>query len=124
VFLYILLKIFSEKVLIKGIKDAKKLFLVAAKFGFKFTILDLGSNFSVETIEKTSKKISPVLDLLFDEKIKIYATPGSFFATSSHNLVCNIFGKKKFQRKNEFLYYMNDGLYHSFSSTFFLKMQK
>jgi ornithine decarboxylase len=63
-----------------------------------------------------AKIVNPLCEELFDKSIKIIAEPGRFFCTSTHTLLCNVIGKKIFEKdKKEIIYYINDGLYHSFS---------
>jgi len=96
-------------------------------------LLDIGGGFPGTDKIKPSfidmaKEITPLLDELFDENIKIIAEPGRFFAHGCHTLVCNIFGKREVYSKRqlelndikqEYLYYANDGIYNSFSCLFF-----
>jgi len=117
----------------KAVRDAKSVFEMAEKIGYKFNLLDIGGGFPGSQDVKPNfveiaELISPLLDELFEEDVKIIAEPGRFFATGSHTLVCNIFGKrevyskKKLEKENlkqEYMYYINDGIYHSFSCLFF-----
>jgi len=106
---------------------------MAEKIGYKLNLLDIGGGFpgSLDVhpnFIEISEVLSPLLDELFDSNVKIIAEPGRFFASGSHTLVCNIFGKREVyskkvieqqNKKQEFMYYINDGIYHSFSCLFF-----
>jgi diaminopimelate decarboxylase len=122
---------YDAKSFIKATKDAKTVFEMAEKVGYKFNLLDIGGGFPGSLDVKPnfieiSEALSPLLDELFDEDVKIIAEPGRFFASGSHTLVCNIFGKREVyskkmleNKKQEYMYYINDGIYHSFSCLFF-----
>jgi len=103
----------------------KKVFETAKEYGFDLSLLDIGGGFPgtsdiKPTFQDIAKTISPLLNELFPKNVKIIAEPGRYFATSCHTLVCNIFGKKKNKKENqEFLYYVNDGVYNSFSCLYF-----
>jgi ornithine decarboxylase len=74
-------------------------------------------------IQEISKVISPLLDELFDKNVKFISEPGRYFSTSSHTLICNLNCKKvNFENdedKKNFIYYINDGIYHSFNNILF-----
>jgi len=124
---------YDSKSFEKAIRDAKTVFEMAEKIGYKFNLLDIGGGFPGSTDIKPNfvdiaKILSPLLDKLFDEDVKIIAEPGRYFASACHTLVCNIFGKRDVfskkslethNKKQEYMYYINDGLYHSFSCLFF-----
>jgi len=124
---------YDSKSFEKAIRDAKTVFEMAEKIGYKFNLLDIGGGFpgSVDikpNFVDIAKILTPLLDELFDENVKVIAEPGRYFASGCHTLVCNIFGKREVfskkaletqNKKQEFMYYINDGLYHSFSCLFF-----
>jgi len=100
------------------------------KIGYKFNLLDIGGGFPGSLDAKPSfidiaEILSPLIDELFDESVKVIAEPGRYFAHACHTLVSNIHAKREVKileetkTKQEFLYYVNDGVYHSFSCIFF-----
>jgi ornithine decarboxylase len=124
---------FSTESYLGAIKNAKKVFNMAEKFGYKMNLLDIGGGFPgndsvYPSFIEMAKEITPLIDELFNEDIQIIAEPGRYFANGSHTLVCNIFGKREVYSKKqlelndikqEYLYYANDGIYNSFSCLFF-----
>ena len=115
----------------KSIKDARTVFDIAEKIGFKFTLLDIGGGFpghhregAAATFEDMAKDINKALDEFFpeeDESVKIIAEPGRYFVASSHTLVTNIIGKKESMKNGvkTLSYTLNDGVYGSFNCIYF-----
>jgi len=118
---------------ISALKDSKHVFEVAKTYGYNFTTLDIGGGFPGSLDAKPSftdiaDSIKDLIDNLFPKEIKIIAEPGRFFAAGCYTLVSNIFGKRKVfnqkmvekkKQKQEYLYYINDGIYQSFNCLFF-----
>jgi ornithine decarboxylase len=124
---------YSVKSYQSALKDAKSVFDLAEKEGFKFTILDIGggfpgSNNANPSFPDIANVIRDTIDELFPKEVKVIAEPGRYFAHSSHILACNVFSKRKNDVKPdsddpEFLYYINDGLYGSFNCLIFDHVQ-
>jgi len=92
--------------------------------GDRKRILDIGGGFPVRYNgkEKRFKKITELLnnsfDRLFSEKeFEIIAEPGRFMVANSATLVAKIIGKAT--RRGKTSYYINDGVYHTFSGQLF-----
>ncbi|XP_058471551.1 ornithine decarboxylase 1-like [Solea solea] len=120
---------------VKAITDAHFVFLMAAELGFKMDLLDIGGGFpgtdDVKVkFEELTAAINPALDKYFpaDTGVKIIAEPGRFYVTSAFTLVVNIIAKKvimdeesdsddkdKVINNKTRMYYINDGVYGSFS---------
>jgi len=86
---------------ISALKDSKFIFDLAEKYGYNFTILDIGGGFPGSLDAKPSfidiaDSIKDIIDNLFPkDKVKVIAEPGRYFAAGCYTLVCNIFGKRK-----------------------------
>lgn len=115
---------------ISSIRDAREIFKMGESLGMKMTLLDVGGGFPgtkgdcMVQFEDMAKAINEGIDLHFNdvEDLRVIAEPGRYFATSSHTLVFNVIGKRKFIESNgepHFQYYMNDGVYGSFNCIIF-----
>lgn len=89
---------------------------IAKELGFSANIIDIGGGFENHNFEQAVKVISGYVD----EKphINWIAEPGRFMVNNSHTLVVNVIGKKKIGDQ-EFVYYLNDGVYGSFNCIYF-----
>jgi len=91
----------------------------ARKRGYGINIVDIGGGFpvpydsNVPQFEKLAKIIDAELSRLFPEDIEIIAEPGRFIAATTAVLVSEIVGKAR--RDGKIFYYINDGVYHTFS---------
>jgi ornithine decarboxylase len=88
-----------------AIKQSKEAFEIGKKYGFNFSILDIGGGFpgynddqiSFESIAHT---INSSLNELFPDeyiardRFKVIAEPGRYFVSASHTLILNVIGKK------------------------------
>lgn len=119
---------------VQAIKDASDCFKLAENYGYKLKLLDIGGGFPGNVNAKPSftdisDTIESLLDELFPKEIRVIAEPGRYFAAGCYTLVTNIFGRKKAHHKKimkekeekeqEYLYYINDGVYQSFNCLFF-----
>eukprot|EP01060_Flectonema_neradi_P002215 TRINITY_DN1134_c1_g1_i1.p1 TRINITY_DN1134_c1_g1~~TRINITY_DN1134_c1_g1_i1.p1 ORF type:complete len:467 (+),score=108.76 TRINITY_DN1134_c1_g1_i1:90-1403(+) len=117
---------------VQATRDARKVFNMASDMGFDMTLLDIGGGFpgdkfTTPTFREISTELAPVLDELFDEKVKIIAEPGRYFACASHSLAANVFSKRVIELpgissgapETETQYYLNEGVYQSFNCLFF-----
>lgn len=113
-----------------AIGNSRKAFDIGLSLGFKMRLLDIGGGFpgsesqkSRELFDSFAAVINQSLDLWFPEKeIEIIAEPGRYFVTSACTLFALIIGKKiGFNKNGEkcIMYYINDGVYGSFSTTTF-----
>lgn len=96
-------------------------------------LLDIGGGYpgahkSLHLFETITKEINESLDKWFsiDEypNLKIIAEPGRYLVESMFSLCVSIIGKRVENVNDEenkfFMYYMNDGVYGSFSDTRYL----
>ncbi|XP_018618502.1 antizyme inhibitor 1-like [Scleropages formosus] len=116
-----------------AVADARCVFDMGSELGFHMNILNIGGGFSgsEEQLEQIEGNMQPHLDSYFppESGVSVIAEPGAYYVSSSFSLAVNIIAKKTVSwdqcgqpheasfPKNEpaFLYYMNDGVYGSFS---------
>lgn len=85
-------------------------------------ILDLGGGWPVTYVEPSMsiedfvQPIRELLDALFPD-FTLYSEPGRFIAGPAVTLICSVIGKT--QRDGKELYYLDDGLYNSYSGILF-----
>ena len=91
----------------------------ARKKGFHLKIVDIGGGFpvpydaQVPKFETLAKLINAECQRLFPEDIEIIAEPGRFMVATAAMLLAEIIGKAR--REGKIFYYINDGVYHTFS---------
>jgi ornithine decarboxylase len=91
--------------------------------GHPVQILDIGGGFpapyhrDVQPIETLARKINAEIDRLFPSDIEIIAEPGRFIVASAATSVARVIGKAR--REGKTCYYINDGVYHTFSGIIF-----
>jgi len=89
------------------------------KKGYNLRIVDIGGGFpvpydrQVPKFEKLAEVINSECSRLFPQDIEIIAEPGRFIVATSAVLVSEIIGKAR--RDGKVFYYINDGVYHTFS---------
>ncbi|MEI6146445.1 MAG: type III PLP-dependent enzyme [Methylococcales bacterium] len=89
----------------------------------KMDLLDIGGGFpapydeSVKPFSELAKRINTELDRLIPEDIKIIAEPGRFLVATTATAVSKIIGKAV--RHGKLCYYIDDGVYHTFSGVIF-----
>jgi ornithine decarboxylase len=102
---------------------AARIFSEAKTRGFDLKLLDIGGGFpahydrTVPPFRRLAKMINSELDRLFPELIEILAEPGRFLVASAATAVSRIIGKAV--RGGKLCYYLNDGVYHTYSGTIF-----
>lgn len=92
---------------VKAIRNAKKVFDVAAGEGFKMHLLDIGGGFpgfreeskssSLQrsaSFESTSEQIRKSLEQNFPEGVEFIGEPGRYIATGTSTLAVNVFSKR------------------------------
>jgi ornithine decarboxylase len=116
---------------VAAIALAANIFKEARDRGYhKMNLLDIGGGFpapydaSVKPFRELAKVINRELDRLFPEndpsfpkKLEILAEPGRFFCATAATAVSKIIGKAV--RDGKTCYYINDGVYHTFSGVIF-----
>ncbi|MFA6142865.1 MAG: type III PLP-dependent enzyme [Candidatus Omnitrophota bacterium] len=91
--------------------------------GHKIKILDIGGGFPVKYNNKAknfktlARKLNVEFNRLFPKDIEILAEPGRFMVANAATLVAKVIGKAV--RDDKTCYYINDGVYHTFSGIIF-----
>jgi ornithine decarboxylase len=91
--------------------------------GFDLKLLDIGGGFpahyddTVPAFKSLTRTINTELDRLFPAPIEILAEPGRFLVASAATAVAKIIGKAV--RGGKLCYYLDDGVYHTFSGVIF-----
>ncbi|OGR97032.1 MAG: decarboxylase [Elusimicrobia bacterium GWF2_62_30] len=110
---------------VQAINLAADIFKEAKERGYdKMNLLDIGGGFpapydaTVKPFQELAKKINAEIERLFpDPKIEILAEPGRFMIATAGTSVVRINGKTV--RDGKTCYYVNDGVYHTFSGIIF-----
>lgn len=108
---------------VQALSLASGIFKEAGDRGFKLKLIDIGGGFpahydgNVGPFKVLAQKINSELDRLFPKDIEILAEPGRFLVATSGTLVAKIIGKAF--RDGKLCYYINDGVYHTFSGIIF-----
>lgn len=91
--------------------------------GYKINILDIGGGFpvkyhsKVKSFKNLARKLNAEIKRLFPETMEILAEPGRFMVANAGVLITNIIGKAV--REGKTCYYLDDGVYHTFSGIIF-----
>jgi len=99
------------------------IFNEAKSRGFTLKLLDIGGGFpaaydeSVPEFGTLARKINHELNRLFPPAIEILAEPGRFLVASAGTAVSKIIGKAF--RNDKLCYYVDDGVYHTYSGIIF-----
>ena len=102
---------------------AASVFSEARTRGFDLKLVDIGGGFpahyddTVPPFKRVAKMINAEVDRLFPEPIEILAEPGRFLVASAATAVAQIIGKAV--RGGKLCYYLNDGVYHTYSGVIF-----
>jgi ornithine decarboxylase len=102
---------------------AASIFAEAKSRGFDLKLLDIGGGFpahyddAIPPFRRLAKTITAELNRLFPEPIEILAEPGRFLVATSATAVAQIIGKAV--RDGKLCYYINDGVYHTYSGQIF-----
>ncbi len=116
---------------VAAINLAANIFKEARDRGYnKMNLLDIGGGFpapydaSVKPFRELARVVNRELDRLFPKddpsfpkKFEILAEPGRFFCATAATAVSKIIGKAV--RDGKLCYYINDGVYHTFSGVIF-----
>ncbi|MGA2496769.1 MAG: type III PLP-dependent enzyme [Tepidisphaeraceae bacterium] len=107
---------------VQAIHLARGIFDEAASRGFNLKLLDIGGGFparyddEVKPFRSLASKLNRELDRLFPNT-EILAEPGRFMVATACTLVATIIGKA--ERGGKLCYYIDDGVYHTFSGIIF-----
>jgi ornithine decarboxylase len=91
--------------------------------GHRIKILDIGGGFPVRYNNKAksfkvlARKLNVEFDRLFPKDVEILAEPGRFMVANAATLVAKVIGKA--MRDGKKCYYIDDGIYHTFSGVIF-----
>ncbi len=109
---------------VQAINLAANIFQEAKDRGYtKMNLLDIGGGFpapydaTVKPFRELAKKINSEIDRLFPKDIQILAEPGRFMVATAAVSVTKIIGKAV--RDGKLCYYIDDGVYHTFSGILF-----
>jgi ornithine decarboxylase len=108
---------------VQALHLAAGIFSEAKTRGFDLKLLDIGGGFpahyddTVPAFKSLTKTINAELDRLFPKPLEILAEPGRFLVASAATAVAQIIGKAI--RGGKLCYYINDGVYHTFSGVIF-----
>jgi ornithine decarboxylase len=107
-----------------AIKTCRKLFDEAKNLGFALNLLDIGGGYPVPyyddkfSLEDLGVVINKALDMYFpSDDVKIIAEPGRYLVATAATSVSEIIGKAT--RDGLPYYYINDGVYNTFSGVIF-----
>jgi ornithine decarboxylase len=112
---------------VQALSLAAGIFAEAKSRGFPLKLLDIGGGFpahyddTVPAFRRLAKTINTELDRLFSEPIEILAEPGRFLVASAATAVAKIIGKAV--RGGKLCYYLDDGVYHTYSGVIFDHLQ-
>jgi ornithine decarboxylase len=108
---------------VQALHLAAEIFAESESRGFKLKLLDIGGGFpahydnTVPALKNLAGKINVELERLFPESIEILAEPGRFLVASAATSLTKIIGKAV--RGGKLCYYLDDGVYHTFSGVIF-----
>ncbi len=113
---------------VKAFQIAHNIFKQAKSIGQELTFLDIGGGFpvpydeNVPSFENLADVINNNISQYFDNPdIKIIAEPGRFFVATTAIAIVEINGKAI--RNDKVYYYVNDGIYNTFSGVLFDHIQ-
>jgi len=109
---------------VQAINLAADIFKEARERGYtRMNVLDIGGGFpapydeTVKPFRMLATKINAELDRLFPRDIEILAEPGRFMIATAATSVVTILGKAV--RDGKVCYYVDDGVYHTYSGIIF-----
>lgn len=109
---------------VQALAMASEIFHEARLRGFtRMNQLDIGGGFpapydeNVKPLEDLAKILSSEIKRLFPKDVAILAEPGRFLVATACTLVAEVIGKAR--RDGRKCYYINDGLYHTYSGVLF-----
>ena len=109
---------------VQAINLAASIFKEARDRGYKkMNLLDIGGGFpapydaAVKPFRELARIINRELDRLFPKDVQILAEPGRFMVATAGIAISKIIGKAV--RDGKLCYYIDDGVYHTFSGVIF-----
>lgn len=125
-----------------AIERSKRVFDLAATFGYRFSLLNLGGGFAGDalgpvTIDDAARVVNAALETHFPETsgVRIISEPGRYFVSACATLNVNVIGRKvdptlttRAATEQEahadvprYMYFVNDGAHGSFSAPYLFK---
>lgn len=108
---------------VQAIKVGSELIRQLRENGFSVRLFDIGGGFPAEYVEPVPaigefcEPIEAALKRYVPGDIKVICEPGRFISASTTTLVCSVIGKAN--RDGKIWYYLDDGLYSTFSGIVF-----
>lgn len=91
--------------------------------GYSMKLLDIGGGFPVRydrhvrPFRELARILRPELNRMFPKSMEILAEPGRFMVGTAATVVAEVIGKS--ERDGKRCYYINDGIYHTYSGILF-----
>jgi ornithine decarboxylase len=91
--------------------------------GHQIKLLDIGGGFpvryhaKVQSFRTLARKLNAEINRLFPKDVEVMAEPGRFMVANAGTLVVKVIGKAV--RDGKTCYYIDDGIYHTFSGILF-----
>lgn len=108
---------------VQALNTSASLIEEAAGRGYHMKLLDIGGGFpapydsSVKRFRELARLLNAEFRRLFPSELEILAEPGRFLVATAGTLVAEVIGKA--DRDGKRCYYLNDGIYHTFSGVLF-----
>jgi ornithine decarboxylase len=108
---------------VQALSTSSSIMEEAAARGISLRLLDIGGGFPVRydrharPFRELAKILRAELNRLFPKTLEILAEPGRFMVAEAATLVAEVIGKS--EREGKRCYYLNDGIYHTFSGILF-----
>jgi ornithine decarboxylase len=108
---------------VQALHLAAGVFHEAADRGYEMKLIDIGGGFpapydaQVQPFETLAKRINVEIDRLFPKDIEILAEPGRFLVATAATAIAKVIGKAR--RSGKRCYYLDDGVYHTYSGIIF-----
>jgi len=108
---------------VQALQTTAEIFAEAKARGIELKLLDIGGGFpahydtTVPAFKSVAQAINSELNRLFPPPLEILAEPGRFLVASAATAVAKIIGKAV--REGKLCYYINDGVYQTYSGVIF-----
>lgn len=115
---------------VDAVLRARKVFDEAEALGFAMHTLDIGGGFGHDNFEQFAQLLGPAIDAHFEPSVRVIAEPGRYYVASAFTLAVNVMARRTVYpdsrdaplpgtTSNNFMYYVNDGVYGSFNCILF-----
>ncbi len=107
----------------QALQLSAEIFRESESRGHKIKILDIGGGFPVrynnkaKSFKELARVLNTEIERLFPRDIEILAEPGRFMVATGATLIAKVIGKAV--RDGKTCYYIDDGIYHTFSGVIF-----